>query len=117
MPPADPTPKQYPSLGLARVQDPEHENFVDFMHACGDNDVVLALQLTIEQEPAAMTAGLNHSIHLRYLELARQLVLRGAQWDSRTVTYASSSLDAIQLLVDSGLDVNSTLRGAGTLLQ
>lgn len=117
MPPNFPTFEEPPFLGLAQVPDREHATFSEYLSACNDNDAVIALQLAPDQEPATLTCGLNHAVRWLHLELARQLLRNGVQWDTQTVIYASKSLNAIKLLFDFGFNVNTGLLGGGNLLR
>jgi hypothetical protein len=63
-----------------------------------------------------MTFELNRTIKDGNLDIARQLLDSGAKWDANTIIYASSSFDAVKLLVEAGFDVNTGLIGGGALL-
>ena len=116
MPSNSTTSEEYPFLDIAVVENRDNTTFSEFSKACQFNDVSLALQLASEQDTAALTCGLNDAIDWRRYDLARQLLLSGAHWDTSTVRYASKSFDAIKLLIDFGFNVNTCVLGGGTLL-
>ncbi|KAF1999813.1 ankyrin [Amniculicola lignicola CBS 123094] len=117
LPPKPILTEDLPFIGVATVQNREHETFPRFLEACRNNESAVALQLANDQEPAVLTWGLSHSIKAQHLDMARQLLLNGVSWDYHTLSYASRDLDAIKLLVDFGFNVNSTLLGGGNLLR
>lgn len=62
MPPNLPAFEEPLYLDVAWIQNLEHPTLPEFLNACGDNDAGLALQLASDQEPAALTVGVNRAI-------------------------------------------------------
>jgi hypothetical protein len=111
-----PTLEEHPLLDRAVVQNPEHATLREFYCACQSSNADLALQLPSDQKPAALTVGLNLAIRSLSLEIADRLLSNGVQWDTETMSYASKSLNTIQLLLDFGFDVTTVRITGGTLL-
>jgi hypothetical protein len=104
------------SLTFTPVQSLTDPSTVAFLEACKRNDADLALQLAPSQTSGALTFGLNRAVGGGHLDLARKLLTSGTKWDSEIVNLASSSLDAVKFLVDSGFDIHTSLIRGGTLL-
>lgn len=117
MPSSLPTLEEPPFLDWPLIQNPEHATCREFLSACQYNNTALALQLASDQEPAALTFGLNRALDCLHLQTARQLLLNGVQWDAQTVMSASNSFSAIKLLFDFGFNVNTGVLGGDTLLR
>ncbi|KAF2108166.1 ankyrin repeat-containing domain protein [Lophiotrema nucula] len=105
-----------PFLDYARIQNPQQPTLSLFLTACRDNDITTSLSQALDQEPGALTYGLNDAFRRSHLGLARQLLDNGAQYDTKTVLIASNSLDAIIMLVERGFNVNTALWHGGTVI-
>ncbi|KAH8726150.1 ankyrin repeat-containing domain protein [Phaeosphaeriaceae sp. PMI808] len=103
-------------LSFAQIQDPTDPFLEEFLNACKSNDAAVAIQLAPDRDAGALTFGFNEAVGENHLSLARQLLQGGAKWDSHTVHFASKSLDAVKMLVESGFDVNTGLIRGGVLL-
>ena len=103
-------------LTYATIQNPRDPSLAAYTNACASNNIPSALSLASTLDPGAVTSGLNMAVQKGYLDLARQLLIAGAKWDTFTIQYASSSFDAVRLLVECGYDVNTGLFGGGSLL-
>jgi hypothetical protein len=103
-------------LTYATLQNPRDPFLAAYANACASDNIPYALSLASTLDPGAVTSGLNTAVQKGYLELARQLLTAGAKWDAFTIKYASSSFDAVKLLVECGYDVNTRLIGGGALL-
>jgi hypothetical protein len=71
-----------------------------YTSACASNNMPSALSLSSTLDTGAVTFGLNVAVQQGHLELARQLLNAGAKWDAHTINYASSSFDAVRVLVE-----------------
>jgi hypothetical protein len=105
-----------PHLVYAQVQNGQNPHLTLFLNACENNDTAVALQLSPDRDAGLLTFGLNRALRGHHLTLADELLKAGAKWDSFTVTYASSSPEAVKLLVESGYDVNTSLVRGSVLL-
>jgi hypothetical protein len=103
-------------LTYATIQNRRDPNLAAYVNACASNNISSALSLVATLDARAVTSGLNMAVLKGDLELARQLLTAGAKWDAFTINYASSSFDAVKLLVKCGYDVNTGLIGGGALL-
>jgi hypothetical protein len=58
----------------ARVLNPADTHLGEFLIACRDNNIALALQLAPERDAGALTFGLYHAVDEGHLDLADSLL-------------------------------------------
>lgn len=98
-----------------QIASPKDDPLSTFLTACETGNETVALRLAGGCADDSLTVGLNKAMKNNRLELARNLINAGAQWNTETVHLASASFDAVRLLVETGFDVNTGL-GEGTVL-
>ena len=103
-------------LTYAAVKDQKDPTLAVYANACANNNVTSALSFLAQLDSGAVTFGLNVAVQQGHLQLAKQLLDADAKWDAFTIEHASSSFDAVRLLVQCGYDVNTGLIGGGALL-
>ncbi|KAF1945069.1 hypothetical protein EJ02DRAFT_509769 [Clathrospora elynae] len=100
-------------LRYAQVQNRTGPFITPYLDVFGSNDAASALQLAPSRDAGLLTFGLNRTVKEGHLDLARQLLEADAKWDAMTVQRACMSLEAVEMLVEFGFDVNTGLiRGA-----
>ncbi|KAF1967209.1 ankyrin [Bimuria novae-zelandiae CBS 107.79] len=75
-------------LTYAVVQNQRDPALAVYANACASNNVPSALSLSTNLDTGTVTFGLNIAVQRGHLELARQLLNAGAEWDAFTIEYA-----------------------------
>ena len=99
------------------IENEDDPHLDTFLNACESNDITLVQQLAPNRDVGLLSFGLRRALECGHHDLARQLLERDAKWDATAVDCASKSLDTLQMLSESGFDVNTSLGWGSVLLK